>query len=271
VLMVLSRKVECARLRVQVLERVPASCTQTRATPAPLPHKDLRRFSMADPPPPPDPVPVYEPDTVMHETHAPGTYHVYVRVVVLRPPHVTASGRTLPSTPVVLQSPELVCVVDGDDPLWQAAKEPASVRNVLDLERPRVEASSSFATRGVGHPPEQAIDGRARTSWLARPGDDEPTLVIHLAQALPADRVLLSNARSVPYRPGYYARATQVEVRVNDGPVQVVAMPPDERRSGRLELAPSMAVRKLELRLRWPVEGEVHASVGLCEVELQSD
>jgi hypothetical protein len=198
----------------------------------------------------------------------PGTYNVHARVVLMRPPHETADGRTLPSTPAVIQSPELVCTVDEMDEKWLASEEPAR-RNMLSLGRPRVDASSKV--RGSKHSAERAIDGRERTSWLASPDDERPKLLIRFAKAVPADRVLFSNARSVPYQPGYYSRATQIEVRVNDGPAEVIAMSPDERLRGRLDLPPETRVRKLDLRLLWPVQGEVEPSVGLCEVELQRD
>ena len=123
------------------------------------------------------------------------------------------------------------------------------------------------------HPPgaarslAEAVDGRARTSWLAEPDDKTPTLVIRLGRVREAHSLLVSNAQSIPYRAGYYTRAAQVEVRINDGPAKVVAMPPDERRPGRLEFERPTAVRKIELRLLWPVAGE-NPSAGLCEVEL---
>lgn len=197
-----------------------------------------------------------------------GTYTLRVRVVVMRPPHVTASGRTMDSTPAAILSPELEFKVGGMSPAWLADVGPHEGRNVLSGLEPRLEASSTLTDdEKERSEPRYAVDGRARTSWLAEPDDKTPTLVIRLGRVREAHSLLVSNAQSIPYRAGYYTRAAQVEVRINDGPAKVVAMPPDERRPGRLEFERPTAVRKIELRLLWPVAGE-NPSAGLCEVEL---
>jgi hypothetical protein len=143
--------------------------------------------------------------------------------------------------------------------------------NLLTRARASARASSEWRPpreKRSPHPAENAIDGRMRTSWLARPGDARPRLAIELREPQQADTLLVAHARSTPFQPGFFARAIDVEVSINGEAPHTVRMSSDEAVKGRLELPEAVLVRSIEIVLGPAAPGDVQQAAGVAEVQL---
>ncbi len=206
---------------------------------------------------------------LQHRFPVAGTYALKARVHVLAPP----TDEEPRGSSTTIESPAFSVPIENVVPDWVLLQEGDRAKNLLPDAEPRASASSVFPG-GLGLPTgpyaaSNAADHRAHTCWLADPDDEKPTLNIVLSRPVRADVILLSNALSVPYRPGFFARALELDVTINGRDRHSVRMAPDERRKGRIELDEPVSIRRLDVHVRWKVAGEVHPCVGLAEVELQ--
>jgi len=212
-----------------------------------------------------------------HAFRAAGKYRLRARVHLVPAPANRLEAGQVPRTPGVFWSPGLEVQVEHVEPAWLVEQRGDHAPNLLDSAHPRLTATSYVRAdepwtddrpRG-DFPPSKAADGLLRTSWLADPADPLPRLTIALAKPREADVILLSQARSAPYRPGVLARALTVEVTINGRERHTVRMFADERRKGRLVLERPVAIVRLELAIPQKAPGAAHQCVGLAEVELR--
>lgn len=208
---------------------------------------------------------------------AAGKYRLRARVHLVPPPADRLEPGQVPLAPGVFWSPRLEVEVEHVEPAWLVEQRGDHTPNLLLSAHPRMTATSYACgdepwtddrPRG-DFPPSKAADGLLRTSWLADPADPLPRLTIALAKPREAHVILLSQARSAPYRPGVLARALTVEVTINERERHTVRMFADERRKGRLVLERPVSIRRLELAIPQKAPGAAYQCVGLAEVELR--
>ncbi len=209
-----------------------------------------------------------------HTFEREGSHVVRLALEVLPPPRTDRSGTLWPGLTRRVESPDLVVEVRDVIPAWRSAQLGDRARNLVPAAQPKVHASSVLgASRrdlDAAYGAARAVDGRLRSSWLAAPGDERPTLTVSFPRAVRADVILVSSAVSVPHRPGWFGRPLEVLVSIDNGPDEVLRMHADERRKGRLELDEPRTIRRLELTIPlWAPGTGKPGSPGLAEVELQ--
>jgi hypothetical protein len=207
-----------------------------------------------------------------HSFRAAGTYTIRARAHLASPRTTDELGRVRAGRVEVFESAPFEVEVRDVVPAWQLAQAGDAARNRVP-DGVRVEASSTLAVDSVArtdpYGARGAVDRRGYTSWLADPGDERPTLKLSFPKAVEADTLLISNARTVPFVAGYFARALEVRVVINGRDEHTVRMHTDERRKGRLVLEKPVRIKTLELSIPWKVPGGTSPAVGLAEVELQ--
>ena len=199
-----------------------------------------------------------------------GRYRVRADLHVLVPPGY-ADG--LEGKERILRSGVFEVEIRDVKPVWQRQLLSDGLENLVLAAGPRASASSTLRagkrTNETLHAPGRAVDGRLGTAWLADPDDRMPLLEVEFDQPVRANALVVSHALSRPYQAAHYGRAVEIEVTFNGQERQRLRMPYEETRKGRLKFPAAVFVRRLELRIRLAVPGDVVSSVGLGEVELQ--
>ena len=198
-----------------------------------------------------------------------GEHEVTARVWVLPPP--TADG--VPAELVALESAPLEVETKEALPAWTAGPLPARP-NLALAAKPSARASSQLkkpAELPVGeYGPESAIDGRAQTPWLTKPGDDTPDLSISYRKAQPGEEILIHGARLPTLRDGVLARPAKLAIKINGKDRYTLDVPEDPREPARLVLPEVKKVKRVTIELLELSLGEMEAAkvTGLGEVEL---
>lgn len=207
-----------------------------------------------------------------HSFREPGGYTITARAYVQGPRRKDEAGRPLAGELRVVTSMPLEVTIEDVVPDWLASQIEERSGYLLEPGSAEAEASSAHSggkhlTKRVFHPG-LAVDGKARTPWLAAPSDERPTLELKLTPARIADTLIIFPARSTPHRVGYFSRPLELDVRINGGKPQRMRMHVDERRAGRLEYPKPLKIRRIEVVIPWSAPGEVVKAVGLAEVQL---
>jgi hypothetical protein len=173
----------------------------------------------------------------------------------------------------VLRSGVFEVEIEKAEPPWQRELVHDALANLLPAASPRARSSSRYTGKqgeDIGlYDARRAVDGRRGTAWVAAAGERASLLEIDLTPPVRANRLLVSHAMSRPYRPAYFGRAVEIEVTINGKETHRLRMPYEETRKGSLLLPQAVFVRRLELRVRLKVPGDVVEGFGLSEVELQ--
>ncbi len=213
----------------------------------------------------------YERFAVQHRFRSKGEHRLRTEIHLLAPP-VTDKGAPI-DHPHVLRSGELRVEIEDLVPDWQREQVGDPGKNLVPLSRPRAKASSVWERDGDDTAsdcrPEQAVDGRLGSCWLADPADRTPVLELDFDHPQRARTILVTHALARPYAPAAYTRALELEITVNGRKSFSLRMPYDELHKARLELPEPMAISELSIRIPWSVPGRC-AAMGLAEVELQS-
>ncbi|MDA1265088.1 MAG: hypothetical protein O2816_08420 [Planctomycetota bacterium] len=167
----------------------------------------------------------------------------------------------------VVRSTPLVVEVNQVLAEWMRAGALDPRFNLLAGAGVEVSASSQVGDR---LDPLKAVDQIQSTAWVAEGTDELPTLTLRLTSPVTADTLVLSHAREVPLDKTNFARALEVQVRINGGDPLRLRMPADIRDKARLQLPGRVPIELLELSIPWraPTENGDRA-VGFAEIELQ--
>jgi hypothetical protein len=157
-------------------------------------------------------------------------------------------------------------------PSWVAETRVRATDNVAAGLKLKVDASSHAAGPkapfGVEHPPGLAVDGNARTAWIAGARDPKRKLTISFPRSRECAAIEITAATLPGLEAGALARPVEVALEINGGDARRVAFDPDPRRPMRLALDPPVAVRKVELEILTLAPGSLGEWVGIGEVEL---
>lgn len=98
--------------------------------------------------------------------------------------------------------------------------------------------------------------------------DENPTLTIELAKAIPATHVMLSQAGSRATDIGLYDRIIAVELRLNRaGPIRV-ELDPDHLAITAVALGKTRKIRRIEVRILEREAGRQKGRAGFTEIAL---
>ncbi|MCP3918599.1 MAG: hypothetical protein GY711_23880 [bacterium] len=140
-------------------------------------------------------------------------------------------------------------------------------QNLLLATTLDVKGSSELTHQGWR--PSNVADGLQTRGWLCAPDDATPWVKVTLDKPQRANVLLLTHASSLPSTTGQYARATEVEVYVDDEDPIRVSMGADERRKTRVELGRPRNIGRIEVRILGREPGTVEGkAVGFMELEL---
>jgi hypothetical protein len=129
-------------------------------------------------------------------------------------------------------------------------------------------SASSF--RDDARAPARAADGQFGTHWLCALADADPWIEVALDRQVAANVLKLGYAHVYGERPDRYARARDLEVRVNEEPAFVVRLDGEVRRKQWIRLG-GRPVHKLRLRVRSVDRGEqADLACGFSEIELEA-
>lgn len=197
---------------------------------------------------------------------AQGKHTLEAEVHVLAPPAKTSSGRALPPSLRILRSEPLEVRVQHACSEWLLETARDYSRNLLRGVTVSASASSSLGGREAS----RAVDDNQGTAWIARGDDGEPTLRLVLDKPVDANTIVVGHARQGRSENVPWARALEVEVKINSSPPKRLRMHSNVQRKARLDLGERRRIESLELKIRWRVPGGGGSrDVGLSEIELQ--
>lgn len=141
--------------------------------------------------------------------------------------------------------------------------------------KPKARASSfakgASAPLGDSYEADNAVDGNARTVWLAAENDAKRELSVQYAKSLKCERIVIHAALLAPLGAAALARPTELELVLNGKAEHKLTFGADPTQPLELRLDPPVAVKRLDLKLTSIASGASSPLVGIGEVELYEE
>lgn len=194
--------------------------------------------------------------------HSAGTHKVQARVVALSPDGAETA----------LESGVLEVEATRALPAWLANGVRNALENFAPSQKPKARASSQAKGAktpfGDNYEPENAVDGNARTPWLAAEGDEKRELSIQYGKGESCAAIVVRPAVLAPFGPQYLARPVQIRVTINGKAEHVLDCGPDPLQPIELRLDPPITVKRIDLKILSVAPSASSPFVGIGEVEL---
>jgi len=191
-----------------------------------------------------------------------GKHKVLARVVALSPDGAETA----------LESRELEIEATRATPAWIASGVRNVLQNLAPAQKPKARASSQAkgakAPFGDNYEPDNAVDGNARTPWLAAEGDEKRELSIQYGKGESCAAIVVRPAVLAPFGPEHLARPVQIRVTVNGKNEHVLDCGPDPLQPIELRLDPPVNVKRIDLKILSVAPSAQSPLVGIGEVEL---
>lgn len=174
-----------------------------------------------------------------------------------------------------IESQELEVEVTRAAPAWAASAKLAPLSNRGPGAKPKARASSfakgANAPLGDSYEADNAVDGNARTVWLAAENDAKRELSVQYAKSLKCERIVIHAAVLAPLGAAALARPTELELVLNGKAEHKLTFGADPTQPLELRLDPPVAVKRLDLKLTAIASGASSPLVGIGEVELYEE
>lgn len=176
--------------------------------------------------------------------------------------------------PMYVESPPLEVEVTHPLPSWMPELDEDSGTSLMRGAKASARATSTFKKPTKLEPPlpdnkfpaDNAVDGNARTPWLAIPKANEPKLTVKLGKVQEADLIVIYPAQLAPNHELAYPE--KLIVRINKRETREVDVIPDAQRPLRIELAEPTRVKSLDISLVGR-QGREELPMGIGEVEFR--
>jgi hypothetical protein len=164
-------------------------------------------------------------------------------------------------------------------PAWMSQSSLDPLANRGPEAKPKARASShakgAATPFGEAYEAENAVDGNARTAWLAADGDPKRELSIQYSRAQVCATLVVRPAVLAALGADALSRPTKLEVVINGKAKHTLEFGADVLQPAVLKLSPPLSIKRLDLTLSAVAPGAAggasSALVGLGEVELHGE